>query len=97
MKRANKKPTLGDIYAVHTGSYAGEMLIYIKSETVDYCFLSVPNLINRVIPQIVFDHGRNNNILRYVERVPVYVLKTSTAQYVKNEKTNKEKSKTIEI
>jgi hypothetical protein len=27
----------------------------------------------------------------------VYVLKTSTAQYVKNEKTNKEKSKTIEI
>ncbi len=85
---ASKKITPGDIYAVHTGTYAGEMLIYIKSETVDHCFLSIPNMVNRIIPKIIFDHGRNNNILRYVERVPVYVLKTSTAQYVKNEKTN---------
>ena len=88
MKKANKKLTPGDVYAVHTGTYAGEMLIFIKSETVDYCFLSVPNLVNRIIPQIVFDHGRNNNILRYVERVPSYVCKTSTAQFIKNEKIN---------
>ena len=86
---ASKVVTPGDIYAVHTGTYAGEMLIYIKSKTVDYCFLSIPKMVNRVIPKIIFEHGRNNNILRYVERVPKYVLKTSTAQYVKNEKTNK--------
>jgi hypothetical protein len=84
---ASKKLTLGDIYAVHTGTYAGEMLIYIKSEAVDYCFLSIPKMVNRVVPKIIFDHGRNNNILRYVERAPSYVLKTSTAQYAKNEKT----------
>lgn len=85
---ANKIVTPGDIYAVHTGTYAGEMLIYIKSETLDHCFLSIPKMENRVIPKIIFEHGRNNNILRYVERVPKYVLKTSTAQYVKNENTN---------
>lgn len=85
---ANKSLKLGDVYAVHTGTYAGEMLIYVKSETLDYCFLAIPKMINRVIPKIIFDHGRNNNILRYVERAPGYVLKTSLAQYVKNEKTN---------
>ena len=85
---ASKKIKPGDVYAVHTGTYAGEMLIYIKSETVDHCFLSIPNMVNRTIPKIVFDHGRNNGILKYVEKIPGFVLKTSTAQYAKNEKIN---------
>ena len=88
MKAVSKKLIPGDVYAVHTGKYAGEMLIFIKSVGNDYCFLSVPVMKNRVISNILFDHGRNSNILRYVERVPSYVIKTSTAQYVKNEKTN---------
>ena len=84
----NKILKIGDIYAVHTGTYAGEMLIYIKNKSVDYCFLSIPKMENRLIPKIIFEHGRNNNIIRYVERAPSYVLKTSTAQYAKNENTN---------
>jgi hypothetical protein len=86
MKTIGKQIKPGDIYAVHTGTYAGEMLIFIKKLGVDYCFLSIPNMLNRVIPKVIFEYGRNNNILKYVERVPGYVLKTSTAQYTKNEK-----------
>lgn len=89
MKTANKVIKPGDIYAVHTGSYAGEMLIYIKSKAVDHCFLSIPKMVNRTIPKIIFEHGRNTDILKYVERAPKYVLKTSTAQYIKNENTDK--------
>ena len=88
MKVNNTKLNSGDVYAVHTGEYAGEMLIFIKSIGNDYCFLSVPVMKNRVISKIVFNHGRNSNILRYVERVPSYVITTSTAQYAKNENTN---------
>lgn len=82
-----KKLIPGDIYAVHTGAYAGEMLIFIEEKSVDYCFLSIPKMVNRAVPKVVFDHGRNNNILRYVERAPGYAFKTSKAQYVKNENT----------
>ena len=78
----------GDISAVHTGTYAGEMLIYIKSVSVDHCFLAIPTMLNRIIPKSAFEHARNTGIIKYVERAPSYVAMTSAEQYKKNENSN---------
>jgi len=86
MKTINSKPIPGRVYAVHTGTYAGQMLLFIKTETVDYCFLSVPEMNNLTIPHAIFEHGLKNNIVKYAETVPSYVLKVSTAQYKQNER-----------
>ena len=80
----NIKPVPGRVYAVHTGAYAGQMLLFIKNLTVDYCFISVPEMNNLTIPRVIFEHGLKNNIVKYVETVPSYVLKVSTAQYKQN-------------
>jgi len=85
--KGNKNLSTGDIFAVHTGTYAGEMLIYIKTQSIDCCFLSIPNMVNRVIPKIALEHARNTGIIKFVERAPGYVTKTALAQYNKNEKT----------
>jgi hypothetical protein len=78
----------GDIYAVHTGAYAGEMLLCIKVNKAAYCFLSIPNLINRDIDIPVVNNAIETKIIQYIENVPKFVLKTSTEQYKHNEKAN---------
>ncbi len=87
-------PVAGYVYAVHTGTYAGQMLLYVSKETVDYCFLSIPEMRNFTIPRVIFEHGIKTGIVKYVETVPGYVLKVATAQYKQNSKT---KSKVIEV
>ena len=84
----SNKLTRGDVYAVETGLYAGEMLIYIKTTDDKHCFLAVPTMENRDVPFSSFDLARNSDIITYVEKVPRYVIKVSTAQYEKNEDTN---------
>lgn len=77
-----------DVYAVQTGDYAGQMFIVIKI-TKDYvACLSVPTMENVKIPMFSFELGRNNDIIKYVERVPRSVYKVSAAQYNKNENSN---------
>ena len=83
--KSNDKIAFGDTFAVHTGSYAGQMFIFVEQRGVDYCFLSVPLMENRVIPVAVFDHGRNSNIIKFVERVPPLVRTTAHQQYKNNE------------
>lgn len=87
MKMINKTPIIGNVYAVHTGTYAGQMLLFVEKQSIDYCFLSVPEMNNLTIPKTIFEHGINNNIVKYVETVPKYVLKVSIAQYKHNNKT----------
>ena len=86
MKTTIIKPVPGRVYAVHTGTYAGQMLLFIKTESVDYCFLSIPEMNNLTIPKSIFEHGLKNDIVKYAETVPSYVLKVSTAQYKQNER-----------
>lgn len=82
-----KKQTInvGDSYAVHTGTYAGELLIYIKKNVESLCFLTVPTMKNREIPMLVFENARNKGIIKFVEKVPSYIIKVSTEQYRINE------------
>lgn len=83
----NVVPVIGYLYAVHTGTYAGQMLLYVNKEAVDYCFLSIPEMKNFTIPRTIFEHGIKTGIVKYVETVPKYVLKVAIAQYKQNSKT----------
>ena len=78
----------GDIYAVHHGQYAGELLIYIKSCNESHCFLATPTMQNREVPITSFERGRNSDIIKFVEKAPKYVVKISEAQYKTNENSN---------
>jgi len=95
----SKELVKGDIYAVETGVYAGEMLVFIKSIDSSHCFLAVPTMENRDVPFESFDTARNSDIIRYVERAPTYVVGVSVAQYEKNENINnrREQSSTSHV
>ena len=83
-----KNLTEGDSYAVHTGTYAGEILIYVKKKEDDLCFLSVPKMENREIPKLVFENARNKSIIKFVERVPADIISVVVQQYKVNENSN---------
>lgn len=78
----------GNVYAVQTGDYAGEMLVYISTDFLYHKFLSVPLMQNRNIPKDKFIFGMNNHIIEYVERVPKKFLCVIEAQHQKNENSN---------
>lgn len=85
-----KKHTLepGNTYAVQSGAFAGEMLIYIGRNQCNYNFLAVPTMLNRSIICNSFDLAWNDDIIEFVEQVPDYVTKVSITQYNENEKLN---------
>lgn len=87
MKVIKITPVVGHVYAVHTGTYAGQMLLYLSKEAIDYCFLSIPEMKNFTIPRAIFEHGVKTGIVKYVETVPKYVITVATAQYNKNKQT----------
>jgi hypothetical protein len=86
--KLNRKPKRGEIYAVHSGVYAGEMLIFIKCLLSSFHFLSIPTMQNRIIPLKSFDFARNNDIIEYVEQLPADIVAISIKQYTENEKLN---------
>jgi hypothetical protein len=77
-------PKLGNTYAVVTGDYVGELLLFIEKDKVDYHFLSIPLMTNRRVPIGKFDFALNERILEFVERVPRYVQKTSKTKFYEN-------------
>lgn len=78
-----------DVYAVQTGDFAGEMLIFIEDQSNSHCFLSIPNMENRDIPFDKFKFAIDNNIVEKVnEELPKQVYALCIAQYKKN-KSNK--------
>jgi hypothetical protein len=82
----NLKP--GNIYAVHSGVYAGEMLVFISKTPQQYNFLAVPTMLNRNVPKESYDLAWNSDIIKYVEKAPDTVLKVCLHQYKLNEKSN---------
>jgi len=84
----NQKITAGDTFAVQSGVYAGEMLIFIKCILSNFHFLSIPTMQNRIITLKSFDFARNNDIIEYVEQLPEDIVAISIKQYTENEKSN---------
>ena len=73
------------VYAVQTGDYAGQMFIIVECNKDSIGCLSIPIMENIQVPVNALEHARNNNIIKYVEKLPQGVFKVSAAQYFKNE------------
>jgi hypothetical protein len=78
----------GDSYAVHTGAYAGEILVYIQTSADDFCFLAIPTMINRDISKLIFENAYKKKIIKFVERLPSKIIRICVEQYKRN-KSNK--------
>lgn len=84
-----KHPVRAYCYAVTTGKYAGEMLVYIQESSDDLSFLSIPKMSNREIPKDKFKVGIDSKIIDIVEKLPSDVYRTCISQFEKNKKTGK--------
>ena len=76
------------VYAVQTGDYAGQMFIIVQPNKDSIGCLSIPTMENVKVPFDTLEHARNNNIIKYVEKLPGRVFKVSAAQYFKNENSD---------
>jgi hypothetical protein len=78
----------GDLFAVQTGDYVGQMFVVVdQTKDVVNC-LSVPSMQNVNVTEEKFDFGRNNGIIEYVETVTKDVFNVIHAQYTKNANIN---------
>ena len=59
----NKRLAVGHVYAVTTGQYLGEFLVYIKANDINRCFLSLPKMINRQIEKRNIENAIKKRIL----------------------------------
>tara|TARA_R110000824_G_scaffold12840_1_gene56000 strand:- start:944 stop:1273 length:330 start_codon:yes stop_codon:yes gene_type:complete len=76
------------VYAVQTGDYAGQMFIIVEPNKDSVGCLSIPTMENVKVPFDALEHARNNDIIKYVEKLPQRIFKVSAAQYFKNENSN---------
>ena len=77
-----------DLYAVQTGDYVGQMFAIVKPTKKFVGCLSIPKMENIEVPVESFDNGRNEDIIKFVERLPKGVYSVIEAQYKKNEDPN---------
>lgn len=74
----------GEIYAIETGDYVGQMFVVVESRDDYIGCLRLPDMENIHVPKEAFDRGRNNGIMTLMEKLPKKVFKISKAQYIKN-------------
>ena len=77
-----------DIYAVETGDYVGKMFAVVELKKDVIGCLILPQMENVDVPIESFDNGRNEDIIKFVERLPKDVYSVVEAQYKKNEDPN---------
>ena len=77
-----------DIYAVETGDYVGKMFAVVEPKKDTVGCLILPQMENVNVPVESFDNGRNNDIIKFVEKLPKDVYSVIEAQYNKNENSN---------
>lgn len=84
-----KHPIKGYSYAVTTGAYVGEILIFVEEKEDNFDFISIPKNVNRYIPKDKFFYGINEKIVDVVEKIPNKVFKLLQKQFEYNKKYNK--------
>lgn len=87
---SNKHPKKGHAYAVTTGCFVGEMLVFVEKHQEDYSFISIPKNINRAVPIDKFELGLNEGIVDPVEQIDRKVCKLLFKQYEFNRKQSKQ-------
>jgi len=77
-----------EVYAVQTGDYVGQMFAIVDPTEDAIGCLSLPKMENIEVPIESFENGRNNDIIKFVEKLPKKVYSVVEAQYKKNEDPN---------
>ena len=77
-----------EVYAVQTGDYVGQMFTVVDPKGEFIGCLSIPSMENINVPKESFETGRNNDIIKFVEKLPRRVYSVVEAQYKKNENSN---------
>ena len=76
------------LYAVQAGDYVGQMFAIVDPAENTIGCLSLPKMENIEVPVESFENGRNNDIIKFVEKLPKKVYSVVEAQYKKNEDSN---------
>jgi hypothetical protein len=87
--KTKKHPKKSFSYAVTTGTYVGEILVYIGETETDYRFISIPKNVNRNVPKEKFEYGLDSKIVEFVEKIPNKVFKILEKQFEFNDKNSK--------
>ena len=74
-----------EVYAVETGDYVGKMFAVVDPKKEAIGCLILPQMENIDVPIESFDNGRNNDIIKLVQKLPKKVYSVVEAQYKKNE------------
>ena len=77
-----------EIYAVETGDYVGQMFAVVDLKKHAVGCLILPRMENIDVLIESFDNGRNNDIIKFIEKLPKNVYSVVEAQYRKNENSN---------
>lgn len=82
-------PIVGHSYAIQTGTYVGEIFVFIEEKDNEYCFISIPKNVNRMVPKDKFMYGLNTNIVEFVEKIKSKPFNLLKKQYTFNTETTK--------
>ena len=77
-------PKQREVFAVGTGVYVGEMLVYMKKDNENYYFLSIPKNINRVVPIDRFNFAMEHRIAEFAHTLPRDIYKICSKQFEYN-------------
>jgi len=77
-----------EVYAVETGDYVGKMFAVVDPKKEAIGCLILPQMENIDVPIESFDNGRNNDIIKLVEKLPKKVYSVVEAQYKDNENSD---------
>ena len=77
-----------EVYAVQAGDYAGQLFTVVDPKADFIGCLALPVMENIKVPRESFESGRNNDIIKFVEKLPRKVYSVVEAQYKKNEDPN---------
>jgi len=94
-KKLKTYPKGRQVYAVGTGTYVGEMFVYIRTTGESYSFISLPKLINREIPIDKFNWAIEHKIIEFVQVLPKKVYDICYKQYFYNLKPKETKDKEL--
>jgi hypothetical protein len=86
LKKRNCKPKKKQVYAVGTGTYVGEMLVFVREHGDSYHFLSIPKNRNRKVPIEKFNFAVEHKIIELVQELPSKIYKICVAQFAYNER-----------
>ena len=87
---------IGCIYAVNSGKFVGEFFVLVEKTDTEFRFLSIPKMLQRVVPVADMDRGIKNKIITPVKHLPKPIFDICRKQYRHSTKQDKVVDKRIE-